>query len=139
MKFALPFVLILTAITGLSACSGIIPGVYKVNIQQGHIISQDDVDKLKLGMTKSQVRFVLGNSLMPNIFNDDQWDYIYSVRRGSEGKITQYLLTVQFDDEKLTKIEGNHAPDSKLLAKEENLAKLVEEARRETPVPDTPK
>lgn len=133
MKFARLFALIVIACLGISGC------VHKVPIQQGHIISQDDVDKLKLGMTKSQVRFVLGNSLLPNVFDDDRWDYFYSTRQGSEGEITQYKFTVYFKEGKLVKTEGNHAPDSKLLAKPENLEKLVEEARKETPPPETPK
>ncbi len=132
MKFARLFAFIVIAILGISGC------VHKITVQQGHIISQEDVDKLKLGMTKSQVRFVLGNSLLPNVFNDDQWDYLYSTRQGSDGEITQYHLKVYFKDGKLVKTEGNHAPDSKLLAKPENLEKLIEEARKETPPPETP-
>jgi len=135
MKFAPSFAFIVIA-TALSGCSSIFPGVHKVPIQQGHIISQEMVDTLKLGMTKSQVRFVLGNSLLPNVFDEDRWDYFYSVRSGSEGEIRRHLFSVYFADGKLVKTEGDHAPDSKLLAQPENLKKLVEEAKKDTPLPD---
>lgn len=136
MKFAPSFAFIVIATTALSGCSSIFPGVHKVPIQQGHIISQEMVDTLKLGMTKSQVRFVLGNSLLPNVFDEDRWDYFYSVRQGSEGDITRHLFSVYFQDGKLVKMEGDHAPDSKFLAEPENLEKLVEEARKDNPLPE---
>jgi outer membrane protein assembly factor BamE len=136
MKFAPSFAFIVIATTALSGCSSIFPGVHKVPIQQGHIISQEMVDTLKLGMTKSQVRFVLGNSLLPNLFDEDRWDYFYSVRMGSDGEVSQHLFSVYFQDGKLVKTEGDHAPDSKLLAQPENLKKLVEEAKKDNPLPE---
>lgn len=136
MKFAPLFVFAVVAGIGLSGCS-LIPGVHKVNIQQGHIITEDMVNNLKLGMTKRQVRFVLGNSLTPNMFNDDRWDYPYSVRQGSDGEITSYLYTVYFQDDKLVKMEGDHLPDSKkLLLKQKNVDDLLEDSRRDTPLPE---
>ena len=65
----------------LPACSYVprIPGVtpYKIEIQQGNFVSQDMVSQLKPGMTKEQVRFVLGTPLVTDIFHPDRWDYLY--------------------------------------------------------------
>lgn len=135
MKFARLFVVAFATGIVLSGCS-IIPGVHKVTIQQGHIITEEDVSNLKLGMNKRQVRFVLGNSLSPNVFNDDRWDYFYSVRRGSDGEITRHLYTVYFENDKLVKMEGDHAPDSKLLSKQKDLEDILEDSRRDMPLPD---
>lgn len=136
MKFAVLFVFAVAAGIGLSGCS-LIPGVHKVNIQQGHIITEEMVNNLKLGMTKRQVRFVLGNSLTPNLFDDDRWDYFYSFRQGSDGDIKRHLYSVYFQDDKLVKMEGDHAPDAKsLLSKQRDIDNLLEDSRRDTPLPD---
>lgn len=135
MTFAPKFIFLLIISAAISACS-LIPGVHKVPVQQGHIITSEMASQLKIGMTKSQVRFVLGNSLLPNIFDEDRWDYHYSTRLGSNGEIRRHLFTAYFADGKLVKTEGDHAPDSSLLAKPEDLKKLVEEAKKSTPLPE---
>lgn len=135
MKLASRIFLALIVATSLSACSSFrFPGVYKVGIQQGHIITEEMVSQLKLGMSKRQVRFVLGNSLVPNTFNDDRWDYPYSVRRGSQGEITQYLYTVYFENDKLVKTEGDYLPGKAPLSGEKS-EKYLDDMNRDVPVP----
>ena len=69
----------------LSGCSYVprIPGVtpFRIEIQQGNYISQEAVSQLKLGMTKEQVRFVLGTPLVADIFHENRWDYVYRRQR----------------------------------------------------------
>jgi outer membrane protein assembly factor BamE len=72
--------------------------VHKVDIQQGNILDQDMVDKLLPGMTKSQVRFVLGTPLIADTFNQARWDYIYR-RVSAAGEKTEENVTVYFDNE----------------------------------------
>lgn len=135
MKLASRVFLALVFIAGLTACSSFrFPGVYKVGIQQGHIITQEMVDQLKLGMNKRQVRFVLGNTLLPNTFNDDRWDYPYSVRRGSQGEITQYLYTVYFENDKLVKTEGDYLPGKAPMSGEKS-KRYLDDMQRDVPVP----
>lgn len=135
MKIARIFAFTLTAGIALSGCS-LFPQPYKVPIQQGHIITEDMIKNLKLGMNKRQVRFVLGNSLAPNLFDEDRWDYFYSVRMGSEGEIKQHLYSVYFQDDKLVKMEGDHAPDSSIFSKQKDIDDFIESSRRDTPLPD---
>ena len=67
----------LTAVLLLSACSSLeFPGVYKLTIQQGNIVSQEMVDRLKPGMTRSQVQFVLGNPVLADSLERDRWNYV---------------------------------------------------------------
>ena len=67
----------LAAVLILSACSTLeFPGVYKLTIQQGNIVSQEMVDRLKPGMTRSQVQFVLGNPVLADSFEQDRWNYV---------------------------------------------------------------
>ena len=85
------------------------PNVHRIEIQQGNIIEQDMVDQLKPGMTKAQVRFVLGTPLIADTFNQSRWDYYYSIVDG-EGKKTTEQFSVFFEDDKLQSFEGNIAP-----------------------------
>ncbi len=95
----------------LAGCSYFqFPGVHRINIQQGHIITQDMLDQLQPGMTKRQVRFVLGDPLLPDTFNDDRWVYYYSIRRGSSGHLFQRSLNVHFEDGVMTHYDGDYIP-----------------------------
>jgi len=82
---------------------------YKIDIQQGNLVTQEMVAKLKAGMTRAQVRFALGSPLVIDPFRTDRWDYVYLYQ--SQGKETQRRhLTVIFDDDKLLRIEGDVVP-----------------------------
>ncbi len=96
------FRLIITAtlITLLSACT---MQVYKLNIQQGNIVTQDMLDKLKPGMNKRQVAFVMGNPVLKDTFTTRQWDYIYRTER-REDEINEYKIRINFDQTQITRI-----------------------------------
>ncbi len=94
----------------MAGCGSIkFPGAYKPVIQQGNIISQEDIDQLKPGMTKRQVNFVLGTPLITDSFNPSRWDYIYTIRDTS-GTFTQKRLTVFFNEDKLSHFVGDYKP-----------------------------
>lgn len=84
--------------------------VYKVEVQQGNVVSQDMIDKLKPGMTRSQVRFVLGTPLVTDSFHPDRWDYYYYLRRSKEKTGETRRLTVIFKNDTLVSIQGDQ-PD----------------------------
>ena len=66
------------AIALLGACSFVgFPGVYKIDVEQGNIVDQEMADQLKPGMSRRQVRFILGTPLVEDTFNQDRWDYLY--------------------------------------------------------------
>ena len=95
----------------LAGCSGnsfmsYLPEPYKVPIQQGNVFTQDMVEKLKPGMTKSQVRFVLGSPPITDIFHANRWDYVYSLKE--KGKVKEERkLAVFFENELLTRVAGD--------------------------------
>ena len=108
---AMTFTLICSLST-LSACTTIqFPGVHRVTIQQGNVISQQMVDRLKPGMTRSQVRFVLGNPVVDDPLDADRWDYV-STFGLSGGEISQFRLIVLFRNDRLARIEGDFKPDA---------------------------
>ena len=80
----------------LAACAEF-PGVYRIDIQQGNIVTQDALKQLKAGMTTRQVRFVLGSPLIKDTFDTQRWTYIYSMQRGGEDR-KQESLTLLFDE-----------------------------------------
>ena len=89
---------------------------YRIDIQQGNVVTQEMLAKLKAGMTRSQVRFALGSPLVVDAFRTDRWDYVYSMQR--QGKVTEHRrVTVIFDEDKLIRIEGDVlAVDSTLIS-----------------------
>jgi outer membrane protein assembly factor BamE len=88
-----------------------IPGVtpYRIEIQQGNYISQEMVSQLKPGMTKEQVRFVLGTPMVTDIFHSDRWDYVYW-RETPRGAREQRKLTVLFEQGQLARVDGDMTP-----------------------------
>lgn len=91
----------------LGGCnSAKIPGVYRIDIQQGNLITQDMINQIKSGMSKSQIKFVLGTPLLIDTFHPDRWDYLYSIHPGN-GDREQRRLALFFTDDKLTTVRGN--------------------------------
>lgn len=87
------------------------PGVYKINIEQGNIITQDMVDQLKPGMSRRQVRFILGTPLVEDSFNQERWDYTYVTRNGNT-TLSEQQLTVHFDGDTLNNFTSSLTPSS---------------------------
>ena len=83
-----------------------LPTVHTVPVQQGNVIVQQSLDKLKPGMTRSQVRFALGTPLIVDVFRDDRWDYVYFHQRRGE-RTEQRRVTVVFAGDSLLRIEGD--------------------------------
>ena len=85
----------------LAASSGCI---YKVPIQQGNYLNPDQVSQLQVGMTRSQVAFLLGTPMVPNGFDADRWDYYYYIKAGRKWEAQTSRLQVMFKDGKVDQI-----------------------------------
>jgi outer membrane protein assembly factor BamE len=98
-------VLLVAAALALAGCSSFSTWLdaYTIDIQQGNYVSQDMVSQLKIGMSKEQVRFVLGTPLLTDIFHADRWDYVY-YHRPPGGKLQKRGLAVFFKDGKLVQV-----------------------------------
>ena len=102
-------------------------GVFKIDINQGNMLSQDMVDRLKVGQTRVQVRAVLGTPLVTSAFRDNRWDYVYLFAR--QGVVReQRRFAVFFVDDKLARWEGDEMPPSAMelnrLAAERSIGQL---------------
>ena len=102
--------LIALVITCLSACGFVgFPGVYKIDVEQGNIVTQEMADQLKPGMSRRQVRFIMGTPLIEDTFNQDRWDYPYDKRNGLN-VLSESLLTVVFEGDTLVTVRGDYLP-----------------------------
>ena len=108
--------------TSLIACSNVgsmdFPGVYKIGIAQGNIITQEMVDQLRPGMTKRQVIFVMGTPLVRDPYHQDRWDYIYNFQPGG-GVRGQERVSVFFMDDELVSFTGDFVPTDSSVPTEE--------------------
>lgn len=108
-------ILIMLVVCGCSSFH--FPGVHRITIQQGNVISQSMIDKLKPGMSKNQVKFVMGNAVVNNTLNTDRWDYVYSAKFGN-GEIVRRRLSLFFTEGRLTHFEGDYRPTSEMEKEE---------------------
>jgi len=107
-------ILIFTLFT--SSCSLLDPIVYKLPIQQGDIIEQKQVDKLRVDMTKDQVKFVLGTPMVTDAFDEDHWIYLY-VLKNQDGDTKQQQLQVNFENGRLKDMQSTDFKVDKVLGK----------------------
>ncbi len=79
---------------------------YRIDVRQGNFVTQEMVAKLKPGMTREQVRFLLGTPLVSDVFHANRWDYVYRFQPG-RGEPQQRRLSVFFEDDKLVRVGGD--------------------------------
>ncbi|CAG8870263.1 Outer membrane protein assembly factor BamE [Pseudomonas fluorescens] len=137
--------LLLTSFTfvGLLALAGCsFPGVYKIDIQQGNVVTQDMIDQLRPGMTRKQVRFIMGNPLLTDTFHADRWDYLYSLQPGG-GERQQERISVIFNpNDQLVSLSGDFMPgvsrDEAILGKDSGTTVAAPAENVEKPKPEKP-
>ncbi len=103
MNINLKVISLLLSVLLLSSCS--IPRIFQVVISQGNLVDQEMLDKLEIGMTESQVKFVMGTPLISDTFYPNRWDYFTSVTQG-ENSYTNQKITLYFKDNKLVSWKG---------------------------------
>ena len=117
-------VFLVTTITGCSSVPRIV-NEYKIDVQQGNVLTQEMVSQLKPGLTKDQVRFILGTPVLMDMFHANRWDYVYRLQKGNTGVAETKKFSTFFDaNGKLLSVSGDvmaeqttdvaAAPESKL-------------------------
>ena len=81
--------------------------VYHVATQQGNFLQKRDVDQLQVGMTRAQVRYLLGTPMVPAMFDNDRWDYLYYLKASRWRHPLEELLTVYFENDKVVRFNAN--------------------------------
>jgi len=96
---------IVIAALSLSACSS---WVFRYDIPQGNYLDQKSIDKLQVGMTKEQVKFILGSPVVVDAFNNDTWHYVYKLKSGRNTKFNmKKTFSILFVGDKLTEASGD--------------------------------
>lgn len=91
--------LALLMLTLTSAC------VYQAPLSQGNLLKTEDLDQVEVGMTRSQVRFLLGTPMVSDPFHEDRWDYVYYMQIGRQKAISKRWVSVYFDGDTVSRIE----------------------------------
>ena len=78
--------------------------VYQAALSQGNLLDQEDIDQVEVGMTRSQVRFLLGTPMIDDPFHDNRWDYVYFLRIGRDQASYKRWISVYFDVDNVTEI-----------------------------------
>jgi len=105
---------LLAATTLLGAC------VYRPDIQQGNLLTIKDIDQVTVGMTRSQVRFLLGTPMVSDPFAPHRWDYVYRMQRGRDQRVSSAHFVVYFEGDKVSRVEMLDQPEPPGLPQRKN-------------------
>jgi outer membrane protein assembly factor BamE len=98
-----------------SGCESLrFPGVFRIDVGQGNLITKEMVDKLRLGMTPRQVHYVMGSPMIADTFHPDRWDYLYNLETG-KGIFIENHLVLYFEGERLARIDNTEYKDPEQL------------------------
>ncbi len=129
--------LTLVGLFALAGCS--FPGVYKVDIQQGNVVTQDMIDQLRPGMTRSQVRFIMGSPLITDTFHASRWDYLYSIQPGGGQRQQERVSLVFNGNDQLAGLAGDFMPgvsrDEAILGSQPTTIEPATTTEEERPAP----
>lgn len=100
-RSSLTLAIALALLTAMSGC------VYRANISQGNIVEEEDLDQVAIGMTRNQVRFLLGTPMIADPFHQNRWDYVYYVKIGRNDATGKRWVTILFEDDTVSEIQRN--------------------------------
>ncbi len=93
--------------TNIFGCVTMLPEAHKIDIHQGNILDTERIEQLEIGMSRDQVRYLLGNPVSNNLFHADRWDYLHYVSKaGSHARPKR--ITVFFVDDVVSKIDNRY-------------------------------
>jgi outer membrane protein assembly factor BamE len=87
---------------------------YRPDVQQGNVVTKEMADQLRQGMTREQVRFLLGTPMLASVFHADRWDYVYYLKRGKGNEEQLRRLTVHFKDNRVERVLADEMPTEAL-------------------------
>jgi outer membrane protein assembly factor BamE len=148
VSLAAPLCLSLAACASLQSSDSLLSRItpYRVEVVQGNVVTKEQIERIKPGLTRSQVRDVMGSPLLTDPFHADRWDYVFSIRRqGAQPQERSVVL--RFDGDALKSVEAPELPserefvdsiDTFKAKREVPVLALTEEQRKALPVPPKP-
>ena len=79
--------------------------IYRIDIQQGNLLEEDLVEQVEVGMTRSQVQFLLGSPMIADSFHEDRWDYTYFLKQGRSRDVERRWLVVYFEGDRVVELD----------------------------------
>lgn len=110
MNIRLSILILITSLS-LASAGGC---VYRANISQGNLIKTEDLDQVDIGMTKNQIRFLLGTPMIDDPFTKNRWDYIYYLKIGRRDAGQKRWISIFFDEEIVSEIRKDQELAPKL-------------------------
>ena len=107
--------------------------VYRLDIQQGNLLTLADIDKVTVGMTRSQVRYLLGTPMVSDPFAPQRWDYVYRMQYGRSSNVDAAHFVVRFDGDKVSSVERVDMPEPTRQARRKSWAFWKSQESGETP------
>jgi outer membrane protein assembly factor BamE len=83
-----------------------LPLYHRIDVQQGNVVTQDMLARLERGMDRNKVRSIMGTSLVKDVFNQDRWDYVYTMKESGEARVER-RVTLYFEDDRLVRVTGD--------------------------------
>lgn len=117
--------LIILAAFSLNACQLI----YKLPTRQGNVIEQKQLDQLKVGMTREQVKFLLGTPVAASPFESQRWDYV-GYYKSPRGKVSNRVVSLYFDQNTLARMEGTEAPKQDAALDSPDVQTVIEQEKK---------
>jgi len=143
------WVLLACALVGLSACKnltnlsedsksklGKVLKPYRPDMVQGNFISKEQLEKIKLGMDREEVKVVLGTPLITSVMHPNRWDYVFAFKRGDTQLVEQRQVTLMFEKDLLIKINADDLPTEYELIAEIDGIKSSRRAQRKAVAPE---
>lgn len=81
--------------------------IYRLDIEQGNRLEESVIDQIEIGMTRSQVQFLLGSPMVADSFHQDRWDYTYYFKRGRSREVERRWFVVYFENDRVTTLDKN--------------------------------
>ncbi len=94
-------ILTISCLLFLASCA-----VYKIDVQQGNVVTQEMLNQLQYNMPTRKVRFIMGSPLIVDVFHQNRWDYLYSFQAGGDQRM-QRTISLFFENDKLIRVSGD--------------------------------
>jgi len=93
------FVPLVAVLIGAAGC------IYRMPVQQGNFLEDKEISQITVGMTRTQVRYLLGTPMVADPFTNSRWDYVYTLKQGAISRAQRRHFIVYFEDDKVVKLE----------------------------------
>jgi outer membrane protein assembly factor BamE len=117
MRSAVAAAALVVTLSGCESIRGWVPPLiqpYRPDVQQGNVVTREMVEQLRQGMSREQVRFLLGSPMLTSVFHANRWDYVYYLKRGKGNERETRRLTVEFKDNRLETFRADEMPPERL-------------------------